>query len=85
MTKNPSNRFDSIGKRDLGSPPKRSRQSKSFLAAEAITADGNAEEWRLCELDAGLAEIDAGQTVSHERIAKWLNSWGKPGEIKAPR
>ena len=33
----------------------------------------------------GIAELDANQTVPHEKVAKWLTTWGKPGEIKAPR
>jgi predicted transcriptional regulator len=44
-----------------------------------------AEEWRLAEIRQGLEELDAGQTVSHERVSTWLRSWGKPGEGKAPR
>lgn len=59
---------------------------QSFLAAEAITAYVESEEWQLGEIHAGLAELDAGAaTVDHEKVAKWLNSWGKPGETKAPR
>jgi hypothetical protein len=34
---------------------------------------------------AGIAELDAGQTVSHEKVSKWLKIWGKAGESKAPR
>lgn len=37
------------------------------------------------ETQAGIAELDAGRTVSHEKASKWLKSWGKPGEAKAPR
>jgi predicted transcriptional regulator len=42
------------------------------------------EEWHLGELLAGLAELDSGQEVSHEKVSKWLKPWGKPGESKAP-
>lgn len=85
MTETLSIRLDSATKRRLDSLAKRSRRSKSFLAAEAIAAYVNAEEWQLGELDAGIAELDSGQTVSHERVSKWLNSWGKQEETKAPR
>jgi len=32
-----------------------------------------------------MAELDSGQEVNHEKVSKWLKSWGKPGETKAPR
>ena len=57
----------------------------SKRAAKAIAAFGDSEEWQLGEIHAAIAELDAGHQVSHERVSKWLNSWGKPGETKAPR
>ena len=62
-----------------------SKRSKSFLAAEAIAAYVDSEEWQLGEVQAGIAELDREQAVSHEKVAKWLKSWGKPSETKAPR
>lgn len=73
-------RLDALSKRS-----KRSKRSKSFLAAEAIAAFVESEEWQLGEIQAGIAELDSGQAVSHEKVSKWLKSWGKPGETKAPR
>jgi predicted transcriptional regulator len=57
---------------------------------ERLTADHHidhveTEEWQLGEIRTAIAELDAGQGVSHEEVSKWLNSWGKPGETKAPR
>jgi predicted transcriptional regulator len=52
---------------------------------ETLGAYIESEKWQLGEIQAGLAELDAGQEVSHEKVAKWLNSWGKPGETRAPR
>jgi predicted transcriptional regulator len=63
----------------------RARRSKSFLAAEAIAAYVESEEWQLEEIQSGLNELDAGQEIGHEKISQWLKSWGKPGETKAPR
>jgi RHH-type rel operon transcriptional repressor/antitoxin RelB len=59
--------------------------SKSFLAAEAITSCVDAEEWQLGEIQAGIAELDASQDVSHEKVARWLGLWGTDAETKAPR
>jgi predicted transcriptional regulator len=55
------------------------------LAAEAIAAYVESEEWQLGELQAGIAELDAEQHISHEKVSKWLNSWGKRSETKPPR
>ena len=85
MTETLSIRIDSETKKRLDALSKLSRRSKSFLAAEAIAAYVESEEWQLGEIHAGIAELDAGRSVSHDKVSKWLNSWGKPGEGKAPR
>lgn len=85
MTETLSIRIDAETKKRLDALSKRSRRSKSFLAAEAITAYVESEEWRIGELQAGITELQSGREVSHEKVAKWLNSWGTPGEIKPPR
>ena len=78
-------RLSSDVKSRLEALSSRTNRSKSFLAAEAIEAYVDAEEWQLGEIQAGLEEVERGETVSHERVSKWLRSWGKPGEGKPPR
>jgi RHH-type rel operon transcriptional repressor/antitoxin RelB len=85
MTETLSIRIDTETKKRLDALSKRAKRSKSFLAAEAIAAYVEAEEWQLGEIQAGMAEFDAGQGVSHDKVSKWLGSWGKRGETKAPR
>ncbi|MGI8961995.1 MAG: CopG family ribbon-helix-helix protein [Bryobacteraceae bacterium] len=85
MSETLSIRIDSETKKRLDALSKRSKRSKSFLAAEAITAFVDSEEWQLGEIREGIADLDSGQTVSHEKVSKWLKTWGKPGETKAPR
>lgn len=85
MSETLSIRIDSATKKRLDALSKRSKRSKSFLAAEAIAAYVDAEEWQLGEIQAGIAELEREQGVSHEKVAKWLKSWGRPGEKKAPR
>jgi RHH-type transcriptional regulator, rel operon repressor / antitoxin RelB len=85
MSETLSIRIDPGTKRRLDALAKRSKRSKSFLAAEAIAAYVESEEWQLGEIQAGIAELDSEQVVSHEKVAKWLKSWGKPAETKAPR
>jgi RHH-type transcriptional regulator, rel operon repressor / antitoxin RelB len=85
MTETLSIRIDTATKKRLDALSKRAKRSKSFLAAEAIAAYVESEEWQLGELQVGIAELESGQEISHERVSKWLNSWGKSSEIKAPR
>jgi RHH-type rel operon transcriptional repressor/antitoxin RelB len=85
MTETLSIRIDAETKKRLDALARSSKRSKSFLAAEAIAAYVESEAWQLEELQAGKAELDAGHGVGHEKVAKWLSSWGKPSEAKAPR
>jgi len=85
MTTTLSVRIDTDTKKRLESLAKRSRRSKSFLAAEAIAAFVEAESWQLDEIQAGIKELDEGRGVPHGDVAKWLRSWGRTHERKAPR
>ena len=85
MTETLSIRIDAGTKLRLDALSKQSKRSRSFLAAEAITAYVEAEEWQFGQIRTAIDELDAGQGVSHEKVAKWLNSWGKPGETKPPK
>src|SRR5439155_655964 len=85
MTTTLSVRIDSATKKQLEALAKRARRSKSFLAAEAIAAYVEAESWQLDEVQAGLQELDQGRAVAHGDVSKWLRSWGKKRERKAPR
>ena len=85
MTETLSIRLDSDTKKRLDALSKRSKRSKSFLAAEAITAYVASEEWQLGEVHSGISDMESGNSVSHEKVSKWLKSWGKQGESKAPR
>ncbi len=77
-------RIDVELKKRLEALAKRSRRSKSFLAAEAIAAYVQSESWQLDQIAAGLDDLEAGHTVRHEDVAGWLQSWGTPGERKTP-
>ena len=85
MTETLSIRIDPETNQRLASLAERTKRSKSFLAAEAIAAYLENEDWQLAEIQLGIDELDAGKSVSHERVKGWLNTWGQPGETKAPR
>jgi len=85
MTETLSIRIDTKIKERLDALAVSSKRSKSFLAAAAIEAYLENEEWQLGEIRAGLAELDASEFVAHEGVAEWLKSWGTPTESKAPQ
>jgi predicted transcriptional regulator len=82
MTESPSVRIDSETKKHLDALAK---GSKSFLAPEGIACCIESEEWQRQEMQAGISELDAGHTVSHEKVSKWLKSWANVGDSKAQR
>lgn len=84
MTEILSIRIDSEVRKRLESLAKQSKRSKSFLAAEAISAYVESETWQLGEIEGAIKEADAGMGIPHERVSEWLNSWGRNNELKAP-
>lgn len=78
-------RIDAKTKEKLEALAKISNRSKSFLAAEAIAAYVDAEEWQLDEIRTAIQELDRGDGVDHDQVAQWLMSWGTAGETKAPQ
>ena len=74
MTETISIRISSDMKKQLHALAKRSRRSKSFLAAEAITAYVQAEEWQVGEIQVGLQDLETANHVVHARVVKWLRS-----------
>jgi RHH-type rel operon transcriptional repressor/antitoxin RelB len=59
--------------------------SKSRLAADAIVAFLDEQEHQLAKIREGLADAEAGRLVSHEEIARWLDSWGTANELPPPK
>ena len=78
-------RIDEKTKARLEALAKRSRRSKSFLAAEAIASYVETESWQLDEIVAGLDDLEQGRTIEHDAMVEWLRSWGLHDERKMPR
>ena len=49
------------------------KRSKSFLAAEAIAAYVELNEWQIGEITAGLAELDLGEALSEKQAEERYN------------
>jgi predicted transcriptional regulator len=59
--------------------------SPSRLAADAVLAFLEEQERAREKIRAGLADVAAGRVVSHEEVARWLDSWGSEDELPPPR
>jgi RHH-type transcriptional regulator, rel operon repressor / antitoxin RelB len=60
-------------------------RSRSFLAAEAIRAFVDRNEWQIEAIKQGIADADAGRVVDGQRVEAWLESWGTDKETEPPR
>ncbi|HEY1646430.1 MAG TPA: hypothetical protein VGF96_00495 [Terracidiphilus sp.] len=54
-------------------------------AAPAIEPPDDCERWQAEEIQVGLAEVEAGQSVPHEKVIEWLRSWGSAHEFPPPQ
>lgn len=60
-------------------------RTPSWLAAHALEVYVEDQEWQLSEIRKGKKDVQAGRTVSHEKTARWLRSWGKKREMLPPQ
>ena len=62
----------------------RTRRSLSFLSNEAVERYLSEEEDFLCDVEAGIAEADAGQLVDHAKAAVFLRALGTSHPLPMP-
>ena len=48
------------------------------------SAEDGYEEWARQQIEAGLADIEAGRTVSGEKVREWVQSLGTAYELPPP-
>jgi len=59
-------------------------RSRAWLGEEALRQYVEVRRWQLGEIKAGLADIEAGRVVPHDKVKTWLSSWGNRNEKPAP-
>lgn len=69
-------RVDRKTKQRLEKLAKAVARTKSFLAAEAIRAYLDLNEWQISEIKAGLREADAGELASEDEVEAVFAKWG---------
>ena len=63
---------------------KASDRSRSWLAADALRHYVDDQQWQLAEIEAGLQDAEAGRVVPHEKVERWLESWGSKRKLRPP-
>jgi RHH-type rel operon transcriptional repressor/antitoxin RelB len=64
---------------------KNTGRSRAFLAAEAISAYLDTNEWQISGIARALASLDRGKGIAHARVSEWVASWETPKERRSPR
>jgi RHH-type rel operon transcriptional repressor/antitoxin RelB len=59
-------------------------RSRSWLAAHALEVYVEDQEWQLAITRKGVKDVREGRVVSHEKVTRWLRSWGKKRELPPP-
>jgi RHH-type rel operon transcriptional repressor/antitoxin RelB len=68
-------RLDDEVKERLDRLAEATERSKSYLAAEAVRAYVEINEWQIAEIRAALKEADAGDFADQRDVAKLARKW----------
>jgi predicted transcriptional regulator len=60
-------------------------RTRSFLAAEALNAYLDVNEWQVAGVKRAIASLDRGEGILHKEVTNWVNSWGRKRERPIPK
>lgn len=60
-------------------------RNRSRLAVEALESYVDEQEEQLAKIDQGIRDADAGRVISHEKVKRYLQSWGSKRTLPPPR
>ena len=63
-------------KRRLEKLAKSTGRTRSFLAAEALNAYLDVNEWQVAGIKRAIASLNRGEGVDHDDVRNWVESWG---------
>jgi RHH-type rel operon transcriptional repressor/antitoxin RelB len=78
-------RVDTAVKKRLERLAKNTGRSRSYLAAEAIGEYLDVNEWQVAGIKNAIASLDHGKGISHDKVKKWVASWGSAKELPVPQ
>ena len=77
-------RLDRSAKTRLQEFAKSTGRSRAFLAAEAIVAYLDTNEWQVAGITKTLSSLDRGKGIAHARVSDWVASWKTQKERRSP-
>ena len=78
-------RVETDVKKRLEKLAKSTGRSRSFLAAEALNEYLDVNEWQVAGVRKAMGSLDRGESIPHEQVKAWVNSWSGKREGPAPR
>ena len=57
---------------------------KAWLLEQALDEYLLEQAWQIEAIEKGIADVEAGRTIPHERVREWLLSWGTEDELDPP-
>jgi predicted transcriptional regulator len=78
-------RVERTAKKRLEKLAENTGRSRSFLAAEAINAYLDVNEWQVAGTRRAMASLDRGEGVAHRQVKAWIASWGGKRERPIPK
>ena len=63
---------------------KSTARNRPRLAAEALETYVDEQESQLARIDQGIRDADAGQVIPHEKVKRYLQSWGRKRKLPPP-
>jgi len=57
---------------------------RAWHLERAVDAYLEIQAWQISHIKKGLADADAGRTLSHEQVRDWLATWGSGKESDPP-
>jgi RHH-type transcriptional regulator, rel operon repressor / antitoxin RelB len=78
-------RVDPAVKKRLEKLAKSTGRTRSFLAAEALSAYLDVNEWQVAGTRKAMASLERGEGVPHDQVKAWVDSWGGKSERAVPK
>jgi predicted transcriptional regulator len=57
---------------------------RAWILERAVEAYLDTQSWQIERIERGIEDLERGQTVPHDRVAGWLESWGQDDEGDPP-
>lgn len=79
-------RINDETKKRLDNLAKATARTKSYIVASAIEDFLRTNEWQIQAIKESVKAADRSDAkfVDHEKVAKWLDSWGTENELEPP-